>query len=148
MEGTPKDIIEWLFTQDRDKIYIIKEYKPKRSLNANAYLWLIITKIANAMRIDKECCYLDMLRSYGQSELVSVVSEIDVSGYFKYYEPVGTTFLQGKEFTHYRIYKGSSEYDTKEMSVLIDGVVQEAHQLGIDTMTPNEIEHLKTMWRA
>ena len=88
-----------------------------------------------------------MLKSYGQSELVSIVSDVKIDGYFKYYEKVGQSYLNGKNFTHYRIFKGSSEYDTKEMSLLIDGIVQEAKNLGIETMTPAEVERLKGMWK-
>ena len=148
MIGTPQEIISWLFQQDRDKVFEVKEHKEKRSLNANAYAWSLITKIADALRTSKEECYLEMLKRYGQSEIVSVLSQIDVSGYFKYYEPLATATLQGKEFTHYKIYKGSSEYDTREMSILIDGIVSEAKELGIETIPPKEIERLKNMWRT
>ena len=148
MIGKPQEIIKWLFEQDRDKVFEIKEHKEKRSLNANAYAWTLITKIADALRTSKEECYLEMLKRYGQSEIVSVLSQIDVSGYFKYYEPLATATLQGKEFTHYKIYKGSSEYDSREMSILIDGIVSEAKELGIETIPPNEIERLKNMWRT
>ena len=148
MIGTPQEIISWLFQQDRDKVFEVKEHKEKRSLNANAYAWSLITKIADALRTSKEECYLEMLKRYGQSEIVSVLSQIDVSGYFKYYEPLATATLQGKEFTHYKIYKGSSEYNSLEMSILIDGIVSEAKELGIETIPPKEIERLKTMWRA
>lgn len=148
MTGTPQEIIQWLFQQDRDKVFEVKEHKEKRSLNANAYAWTLITKIADALRTSKEECYLEMLKRYGQSEIVSVLSQIDVSGYFKYYEPLATATLQGKEFTHYKIYKGSSEYDSREMSILIDGIVSEAKELGIDTIPPAEIERLKNMWRT
>jgi hypothetical protein len=146
--GTAQEIIQWLFQQDRDKEFEVKEHKEKRSLNANAYAWSLITKIADALRTSKEECYLEMLKRYGQSEIVSVLSQIDVSGYFKYYEPLATATLQGKEFTHYKIFKGSSEYTTLEMAVLIDGIVSEAKELGIETIPPKEIERLKTMWRA
>ena len=88
-----------------------------------------------------------MLKRYGQSEMVSVLSSIDVSGYFKYYEPIAETTLQGKEFTHYKIFKGSSEYDSREMAVLIDGIVSEAKELDIETLPPAEVERLKNMWR-
>ena len=148
MIGTPQEIIQWLFQQDRDKVFEVKEHKEKRSLNANAYAWSLITKIADALRTSKEECYLEMLKRYGQSEIVSVLSQIDVSGYFKYYEPLATATLQGKEFTHYKIYKGSSEYDTREMSILIDGIVSEAKELGIETIPPKEIERLKNLWRT
>ena len=80
--------------------------------------------------------------------MISVLSHIDLTGYFKYFEPVATTMLQGKEFTHYKIYKGSSEYDRKEMSILIDGIVQEAKNLDIETLPPQEIERLKELWRS
>ena len=146
MIGRPEEIIRWLFAQDRDKRFEIKEHKERRSLNANAYAWALIGKIADALRISKDELYLDMLKHYGQSQMVSVRSDIDVTGYFKYFEKIGETMLQGKAFTHYRIYKGSSEYDTREMAILIDGIIQEAQNLGIDTLPPHEIERIKSAW--
>lgn len=146
MIGTAQEIVRWLFDQDREKQFEVKEYHPKRSLNANAYAWALITKISDAVRKNKDEVYLEMLKAYGQSELVSVRSEINVSAYFKYYEKAGTSKLGEKNFTHYRIYKGSSEYDTLEMSILIDGIVQEAENLGIQTLTPAELERLKSLW--
>ena len=74
-------------------------------------------------------------------------SDIDIKGYFKYYKVAGKTVLNNKEFTHYIIYKGTSEYNTKEMSIFIDGVVQEAKQLGIETKTPKELEEMKERWK-
>lgn len=147
MIGNAKEIVQWLFEQDTDKVFEIKEHKEKRSLNANAYAWSLIGKIADVLRTSKDETYLTMLKRYGQSEMVSVVSSIDVSGYFKYYEPIATTTLQGKEFTHYRVFLGSSHYNTKEMAVLIDGIISEAHDLGLSTLPPAEVERLKEMWK-
>lgn len=146
MTGNVNEIINYLLQQEREKIFIIEEYKEKRSLNANSYAWVLITQIANKLSISKEECYLRMLIDYGQSEMVSVISDIDVKGFFKYYKEFGKSKLNGKWFTHYKVYKGTSEYNTKEMSIFIDGVVQEAQQLDIETKTPNEIERLKRMW--
>lgn len=146
MIGKTKDIINWLFIQDKDKTFEIKEYKEKRSLNANNYAWKLITEIGNRLLKSKEEVYLQMLKDYGQSEIVSILSSINPIGYFKYYEEVGTSVLNGKEFTHYKIFKGTSEYNTKEMSIFIDGVVQEAKQLDIETKTPEEIDRLKRLW--
>ena len=126
----------------------IKKYRTKRSLNANNYMWSLINEMANVLRVSKEEVYLLMLKRYGQSEIISAYSHINISGYFKYYDIAGTTVLNGKDFTHYKIYKGSSEYDTREMSVLIDGVVSECKELGIETMTPNDLEALKLAWVA
>lgn len=149
MIGTPENIIKWLFNQDREKVYEVKEHKEKRSLNANNYAWKLITEIAERITptLSKEEVYLKMLIDYGQSEMISVLTDIDIKGYFKYYTEVGTTVLNNKEFTHYKIYKGTSEYNTKEMSIFIDGVVQEAKSLGIETKTPEQLQKLKMMWK-
>lgn len=152
MTGNAEKIIKWLFTQDREKQFDISEHKEKRSLNANAYAWSLIGKIADAMRITKDEAYLKALKDWGQSEIVSVLSSINVRGYFKYFEAIGTGTIvdkktgKVKEFTHYKVYKGSSEYDTKEMSILIDGLIQDAKELNIDTLPPNEVQRLKEMW--
>lgn len=147
MIGTIEEIIKWLFGQDRKKLYEIKEYKEKRSSNANAYAWKLITEIGNKMNLSKEEVYLKMLEEYGQSEMISIVSDVDIKGYFKYYKLAGNSELNDKVFNHYIIYKGTSEYNTKEMSIFIDGVVQEAQQLGINTRTPEQIEELKRLWK-
>ena len=146
MIGNSQSIIQWLFQQkDLDKKFEIKEYKPKRSLNQNAYAWELIGKIADNMRLSKEDVYYNMLQHYGQSEIISVRADIDIHGYFKYYEEFGTGQVNGKDFTHYKIYKGSSEFDTYEMTIFLDGIIQEAQQLGIQTLTPTQIAELKSL---
>lgn len=135
MIGNSQQIINWLFEQkDLEKKFEIKEYRQKRSLTANAYCWALIGEIADSLRLSKEAVYLNMLRDYGQSQIISVRADINIDGYFKYFEKFGTGTVNGKEFTHYKVYKGSSEYDTREMSIFIDGVVAEAKNLGIQTL--------------
>lgn len=146
MIGKPNDVIRWLLEQDKEKTFEIKEHKEKRSLNANAYTWVLIGKIADAVRASKDEIYLIMLKRYGQHEVFSIRSDIDVSGYFKYWDEIGRSTLNGKEFKHIMVYKGSSQYNTKEMAVLIDGIVSEAEEMNIETLPPNEIERLKTAW--
>ena len=147
MIGNADDLIRWLLNQDRQKLFEVKEHKEKRSLNANAYLWVLVTKIADLMRTSKDEVYIEMLKRYGQGEMVSVRSDIDVTGLFKYFEERGTSSLNGKEFRHYMVFRGSSEYDTREMSVLIDGVVSECKDLDIETLTPVELMRLKENWK-
>ena len=131
-----------------DKLLIkISEYRKKRSLNANAYAWKLITEIADRIRADKNEVYFTMLKRYGQSELISVLAHIPIWDYVKYCEEAGESTLNGKKFKHYRVFKGSSEFDTREMSILIDGVVAEAKELGISTKTPDEIAKMKGLWR-
>lgn len=146
--GKIEKFLPLLFRLDKDTVYDVKidKHREKRSLNANAYLWKLVTEIGNILNKSKEEVYLQMLIDYGQSEMVSILSEIDVKGYFKYYKLAGTSILNGKEFNHYKIYKGSSEYDTKEMSILLNGVVQEAKNLGIKTKDDIELERLLEEW--
>lgn len=124
----------------------IDKFTKKRSLNANNYAWKLITEIGNATRQSKEDVYFVMLKRYGQSDLVSVLAKVPAGDYFKYYEEAGESTLNGKLFKHYRVYKGSSEFDTKEMSIFIDGVVSEAKDLGIPTDTPEQIAKMKDLW--
>ncbi len=133
--------------KDKDKLSIeVKPYRQHRSLNANAYCWLLIGKIADIVRAGKDEIYLKCLKRYGQSELISVLSHVPIGNYVKYYEEAGESKLNGKMFTHYRVYKGSSEFDTREMSIFIDGVVSDAKELGIQTDTPNQIAEMKARW--
>ena len=146
--GKIEKFLPLIFRLDKDTVYDVKidKHREKRSLNANAYLWKLVTEIGNVLNKSKEEVYLQILIDYGQSEMVSILSEIDVKGYFKYYKLAGTSILNGKEFNHYKIYKGSSEYDTKEMSILLNGVVQEAKNLGIKTKDDIELERLIKEW--
>lgn len=143
MIGDSKSIIQWLWDQDKEKIFEIKELKKHRTLSQNSYVWKLINEIANKVNKSKDEVYLEMLKSYGQSEVVSMKSNINPNGYFKYFEEIGTGYVNGNEFTHYRIFKGSSEYDTLEMKYLIDGVIQEAENLDIPTLTKEQIEQMR-----
>lgn len=126
--------------------YELIRAKKRRSNDANALCWKVCTEIANVLRSDKDSVYLEMLKRYGQSDIVSVLSSVDVSGYFKYYDVFGTGYTNGKEFTHYRVYKGSSEYDTREMSILLDGIIDEAKTMGIDVISEREKTLLLEEW--
>ena len=131
----------------KEKISVkVDLYKEKRSLNANNYAWKLITEIGNKTRQSKEDVYLLMLKRYGQSERVSVVANVPFGKYVKYFDEVGESELKGKLFKHYRVYQGSSEFNTHEMSIFIDGIVSEAKDLGISTDTPDQIAKMKSLW--
>ena len=63
MIGTPEELSKYLWQLDKEKKYIIEEYKEKRSLNANNYAWVLITQIGNKLRKSKEEVYLQMLKN-------------------------------------------------------------------------------------
>ena len=135
--------MKWLFNQDRAKLFEIKAHKEKRTLTQNAYMWSLINEIANKMRLSKEDTYLKMIKDYSQSMLVTIKADIDVTKFFKYYEFERETKINGVEFKIYKVYEGSSQMDKNEFRVLLDGVIQEAEQLGICTLTPAEIDKLR-----
>ena len=143
MIGNAEAIIQYMFQQDREKLYEVREYKQKRSLTANAYFWVLVNEIANVTNQSKDEIHLQMLKEDGQNQVISVQSNIDISKFIKYFEEIGHGRVNGKDFTHYRVFEGSSEMDIREMAILLDGVVQEAEQLGIPTLTPAEIARLK-----
>lgn len=128
--------------------YEITAEKKKRSLNSNSYAWCIIGKIADALRQSKEEIYLDMLKHYGQGGAISVQEKFaeNFKRTYKYHESMGKSELKGKMFEHFRFWVGSSEYSQSEMNIFIDGVCQEAKNLGIEVLTPAELARLKDEW--
>ena len=146
MVGTIKELIPKMLNLDENKEYEVKEHKHKRSLNANAYYWVLINKIADALNQSKEFVHMCMLKQYGQRYVVCVPYYTPIESLVKYYEQDGVRKQGDKLFKTYIVYLPSSEMNTYEMSKLIDGTVEEAQSMGIETMTPDEIAHLKAMW--
>lgn len=126
--------------------YEIERKRKKRSTDANALCWKLCTEIANVLRTDKESVYVDMLKRYGQSDLVTVLSIVNPKAYFKYFDECGKGTSKGREYTHYKVYKGSSEYDTREMSILLDGIIDEAKALDIEVISEREKSLLLQEW--
>lgn len=126
--------------------YQIERKRKKRSTDANALCWKLCTEIANVLRTDKDSIYIDMLKRYGQSDLVTMLSIVNPKSYFKYFDECGKGYSKGKEYTHYKVYKGSSEYDTREMSILLDGIIDEAKSLDIEVISEREKSLLLQEW--
>ena len=142
--GTAEEIIHWLFEQPKgEQLYEIKERKRKRTLTQNAYYWAMLNQLGRVLRIPTSELHFRMLKEHAPFEVVSVRSDIDVSGYVLYYEEIGTGFAGGREFTHYRVYKGSSHMDSAEFSRLIDGTREECEAQGIPVLTREEIARLR-----
>ena len=141
---------------DKKKLIAIecKEHRKKRSLDANSYAWVLITKIADIQRTSKDEVYIEMLKSYGQREkqLISIIDNEEAIAMIyratnNHCTVVGEGTVNGKQFKHLAILIGSSQYDTKQMSILIEGIVSEAKEMGIETLPPDEIKALKESWK-
>lgn len=149
------DNLDEIKTAEKLNIKAVKHRK-KRSLDANAYYWVILTKLAEKLNISKTELHNRLLQDYGQIEkddsgqsiIFSIKSEIDISRRYDIYaKPIGTGTVNGKEFTHYVLLKGSHTYDSREMSVLINGLIYEAKLQGIETLPPDELERMLKAWQ-
>ena len=127
------------------------KWTQKRSLDANAYFHLLVGKIAEKIGSTNVYVHNYLISLYGQPEVIDGnLWEIQMRDNINYLELDQIHLQPTVEYEHrgsdlYRTYivmRGSHTYDTAEMSRLIDGTVSEAKQLGIETMTPDELERM------
>lgn len=126
----------------------VKEHREKRSIDANAYMWKLLEKMSEKLPESKDELYDKMLIEYGVFETVSVRKEAAEAFIRQWKGPVkrlGSGVVNGKEFEHLRVCFGSSGYDTKQMARLLDGIIRECKELGIDTKTPAEIADIMSL---
>ena len=95
----------------------------------------------------KDGLYIEMLKRYGQGGVVKIQpgKTDSILREFAYKEPHEK--LYDSDDQYYRVWVGSSQYDTREMSVFISGIVEDAKELGIETLPPAELERLMEQWR-
>lgn len=128
-----------------------KNYSEKRSLNANAYFWVLCDKIARELRTTKEAVYLMQLSHYGVFYDVEIMREALplLKTKFRYIETFIEDDLTESEMITARCYFGSSHYTRDEMQRLIEGTVKDAKEIGnVDTWTPEEIQRALEMWEG
>lgn len=140
----------------KDKLSLeIKAYRRKRSLNANAYYWTLVTKLAKVTGLSNPECHNMMLRGYGQPEVFenkcvyltipdTEEAEKRVNNATDYHLQPTSQVREGNDGIMYRTYKllrGSHTYDSEEMTRLIDGLISECKHAGIpdrEIATPDE----------
>jgi len=142
-------------TREEELTLEIKKYREKRSLNANAYFHVLAGKIAESTGLSHTEIHNHLIAEYGQidTEVQNIIMDDEIP-YLKldtiHLRPTTATRLMdnGKLYRVYYVMRGSHTYDTKEMSRLIDGTVNEAKELGIETLPPQELERMKAQWKA
>lgn len=159
MIGSVMQCIAFLSNQ-KDGDFEIKRYFPKRSKAANAYYWSLVEQIAEARQredpnVTKEEIHRSLLNDYGTWEknkdgsakwvIFPKNKPLPLDGY--YWDTKTEVTVKGQKSGEeigrlYMVIKGSHNYDSKEMHTLIDGTVQEAKNLGIETRTPAEIDRM------
>jgi hypothetical protein len=145
-----------LVRKHKDKLYTleVKEFRKKRSLDANAYAWVLIHKLAEAMRITPEEVYILNIPKVGNNFTPMCVLEQDVARFKKSWQSNGLGWpvkdlgvSQVPGCRNLMAYHGSSTYDTEQMSRLIDNLVQDCKALDIETLTPDKLALLKEGWK-
>jgi len=138
--------------KDIDVRIEIKKYRKKRSKDANAYAWVLIDRIAATLSLSKEEVYRNAIKSIGGVSEVVCVLDSAVDRLREGWEKQGlgwqTEVMDSKlpGCKNVILYFGSSTYDTKQMSLLIDHLAQDAQGLGIETETPEQIARYKELW--
>ena len=139
----------------KDRLYDleVKEHRKKRSLDANAYCWILINKIADALRITPIEIYRQAIQNIGGNYEVIPIKE-EAADHFKQIwqaqglgwpcVDMGKSKIQG--YRNLRAYYGSSTYDTRQMSQLIDNLVQDCRALNIEVKSEEEIASLMGGW--
>lgn len=147
-------VMHWFKTR-KDKIYRleIKENRNKRSLDANAYAWVLIHKLAKELRTKPIEVYREAVLTVGDNYTPLCVRTQDMERLMKSWESNGDGWQcvdRGENNTPgcrtVFAYYGSSVFDTAQMSRLIDGLIQDCKALGIETMTPDKLSILKEEW--
>jgi hypothetical protein len=130
----------------------IKPYRARRSLDANAYAWVLMDRLAEKLNQPKVDIYREYVKHIGGNSEIVCVKDAAVDRLCEAWRKNGIGWqtdtmpskLEG--CTNVILYYGSSTYDTAQMSRLLDLIVQDCKQLGIPTETPDEIARLKSLW--
>lgn len=152
LDGDMRETFSELHAEDVE--ITVKKYRKKRSLDANAMLWVFCKKIADVAGCTKEDVYRDHIRAVGEytplpirEDAVERFNQIwSEHGIGWFAEVVDNSKLDGYKLVF--AYNGSSTYDTKSMSRLLDNVLQDAKALGIETMSEAERSLLLDAWAS
>lgn len=139
----------------KDKVYDldVKEHRKKRSLDANAYAWVLINKLADVMRIPPTEVYRQAIQEIsGNNEIIPIKEEAvdhfkqawSHNGIGWMVRDMGKSKLPG--FRNLMVYYGSSVYNSTQMNALIENLVQDCKALDIDVMTERERSLLMEEW--
>lgn len=154
VSGIKEDLFPlWDALKDTDCDFEIKKHRQKRSLNANAYAWVLIGKIAEKTGVSANDYYRRTIKESGIKTDVICVPEKAIEAVISGWEHNGTGWLTEKMdskikgCTNMRLFYGSSSFDSAEMARFIDLLVQDAESLGIPTVTETEIKRMLGGWK-
>ena len=161
---TARDLVMFLMGDniDRDMKWDLTEHQSKRTRSQNNFYWQILGQVAKASRVSSNRIHNIHLRQLGICErigdkLVTVFlpdtdeAENDVLESMTYHlKPTDATRVgsDGVTYRGYLMLRGSSSFNVSEMSALVDLLLQDAESLGIQTITPSELAHMRELEKA
>ena len=138
MKGNALKLIQWLYEQDKEKVFEVKEYREKRNKEQNKKYWKLLGELSLKMKIGIEDLHFQMLKFYSPRFEILVPVENEIRG-IEYYDKKSKIVKNGKEFNVYHVYTPSHELNTNEFSILLEGLCGECKSQGIETRSPEEI---------
>ena len=139
MIGNALNIINWLYQQDKQQLFEIKQYKSQRNKDQNKKYWKLLGELSLKTKIGIEELHFEMLKNYSQRCEVLIPAEKQLRG-IEYYEQKSTISRNGKEYRVYHVYTPSHELTTEEFAILLEGLCNECKEQGIETRSPEEME--------
>lgn len=160
LTGEAINLIAFLSQQAVDNpgvVYDLSVHREKRTLTQNSYYWSLVSKVAGVLKISKSRVHNLMIRDYGQRELFgdkiapiyipdTEEAENEALEADTFHIKPTSQVKEGNNGVMYRAYvlmRGSSTYNVQEMSVLLDGLIEEAKQLDIETLPPDELARMR-----
>lgn len=132
----------------------IKEDKGKRTMDANAYMWVLLDKLAKKLSTTKHELYIEFVKRVGCSEIVPI-KDVALTEYIRKWNSIGLGWFcevmresKFEGFTTVMCYYGTSVYNSVDMWRLTNEIIDECKPLGIETKTPKELESLMERWET
>lgn len=155
VRGDVKHALELLDElRDKEIDVEIKRHRNKRSLDANAYAWVLIGKIAEKVQQKPVDVYRQLVREIGGNYEIVPIRNDAVEKWMRNWEINGIGWIcevlsESKlaDYTNMICFYGSSTYDTVQMGALIDSAIEDAKELGIEYLPPHEIERMLSKWQ-
>ena len=141
------------YNADKEYDVIVRRAAKRRSLDANAYAWVLISKLAEKLRIPPKEAYRELVADTAYYTIVPI-REDAIEEWCRRWSKNGTAWLTEdmgpcRNTTGYhnvKCWHGSSAYTQREMSAFLDLIISECNELGIPTMTPDKVEEMKKAW--
>lgn len=138
MIGEKETVLRWLQDQPAGR-YECNKAKKKRTLTQNSYYWALLSELAGALGLSNDELHFQLLKRYSTPQPFATLEHVDVSKFMRYYEKQN----QVDKTVYYLFYTPSSEMSTTEFKRLLDGLISECQEVGIETLNAEQYALLK-----